>query len=89
MFDWDDFDMHEDDEDYIESQKRKQQEEEQQRKQRYWYKHPRNQEQTAAGIFIDSVYEDETVRSLIQTDMMIEISATAIIYGRYVNAPVP
>lgn len=26
MFDWDDFDMHEDDEDYIESLKRKQQE---------------------------------------------------------------
>lgn len=26
MIDWDDFDMHEDDEDYIESQKRKQQE---------------------------------------------------------------
>lgn len=26
MFDWDYFDMHEDDEDYIESQKRKQQE---------------------------------------------------------------
>ena len=31
MLDWDDFDMHEDDEDYIESQKRKLQEEEQQR----------------------------------------------------------
>ena len=27
MLDWEDFDMHEDDEDYIESQKRKQQEE--------------------------------------------------------------
>ena len=35
MLDWEDFDMHEDDEDYIESQKRKQQEEEQQRKLRY------------------------------------------------------
>ena len=32
MFDWDDFDMHEDDEDYIESQNRKQQEEELRRK---------------------------------------------------------
>lgn len=28
MFDWDEFDIHEDDEDYIESQKRKHQEEE-------------------------------------------------------------
>jgi len=35
MLDWDDFDMHEDDEDYIESQKRKQKEEEQQKKLRY------------------------------------------------------
>ena len=35
MLDWEDFDMHEDDEDYIESQKRKQLEEEQQRKLRY------------------------------------------------------
>lgn len=35
MLDWDDFDMHEDDEDYIESLKRKQQEEEQLRKQQY------------------------------------------------------
>lgn len=33
MIDWDDFDMHEDDEDYIESQKRKQKEEEQLRTQ--------------------------------------------------------
>lgn len=35
MIDWDDFDLHEDDEDYIEYQKRKQREEEQLRKQRY------------------------------------------------------
>ena len=33
MLDWDVFDIHEDDEDYIESQKRKQQEEEQLRNQ--------------------------------------------------------
>ena len=32
MFDWDDFDIHEDDEDYIESQKLKQQKEEQLKK---------------------------------------------------------
>ena len=32
MIDWDDFDMYEDDEDYIESQKRKQQEEDLRRK---------------------------------------------------------
>lgn len=35
MIDWDDCDLHEDDEDYIESQKRKQQEEEQLRNLQY------------------------------------------------------
>ena len=89
MLDWDDFDMLEDDEDYIESQKRKQQEEEQLKKERYWYNNPRYQEQTVAGIFIDSVNQDEVVSSLIQTDMMIDISATAVINGRYINASVP
>lgn len=45
-------------------------------------------EQTAAGIcLIYLVHQDKTIGSLIQTDMMTEICAMAVIHGRYIYAP--
>ena len=55
----------------------------------FFLKSLRYQEQKVAGTYIDSVYKDEAICGPIQTDMMIEFCAAAIIHGRYVNNPVP